>query len=390
RIRPLSYFGKGHSSDDWDYEGYLTDFRFYDRALSSYNIMELYQGAYSDTTDLFLWYPTTGIDYSTSTWTNYGSGTDATIEDPDTIIDPTVSDVYVRPIWDEIEVYFAQSSDLRTNVDEQEYPYFRLRLKYDNHLLDDGSNDAVWINSSVASWSTAWYKYYTQVSVGSWNFVVTSASEDTYGITALDSASAVSFDEDIIWDEIEVYYGYQHDPREYLGATNWGIFRLRLKYDNHLLNDNANDEVWINTEVASWSGGLFWYDNVVQTTVGSWNYAVTSASEDTYGITAFDSDSAAEYDTDLIWDAIGVHLWIDDARDNIDDTIMVYAWLTYMYDMTNVTDGTVLLNGTGMSYGSNIWSLGRSQSTVGLWSYGITSISGNTHGITVIGYNSFT
>ena len=304
-----------------------------------------------------------------------------------TVVNLNSQDVEV--IWDKIVIQTTVSDEADGRLDINGNVEIRVTasLAYTvGGTVWLGDGDTITLDDVGMSWDSInswWELTRSKASVGMWNYYVNSSSETGYGITALDLNGK---NVEVIWDEIEVYWSTQYDPRGDIGVVNWGGFRLRLKYDSHLLNDGTNDAAQINGEVATWSSGaLYWYNEVTKSIVGSWNFAVTSASEDTYGITAFDSASAATYDADLIWDAIGTHLWISDGRDNVDDTITVYAWLTYLYDRTNVTDGTILLNGTGMSYSSQIWSLGRTQSIAGLWSYNITSISGNTHGITKIG-----
>ncbi len=301
-------------------------------------------------------------------------------------------------IWDQIEVYWSSYTDDRTNINEEEWCTFRLRLKYDNHLLDDGTNDAASVNGSAMVWSVGgayWRKAYTYSSVCSINFIVTSASENTYGITAFDSATALTYDVDIIWDQIEVYFGDVSDGRTNINEQEYPYFRLRLKYDLHLLDDGTNDNCYINSSIATWGvGSTAWYRYYTQSTVGSWDFIVTSAFENTYGITALDSTSCSTYLQAIIWDRIQASNlnYGGDSRVNKGTTINFDYTLIYDYDDTALTTGTATINGQTLTHqGAGVWRYTTNGGdVVGDFTADTIVVSGNTYDITAVDMNGKT
>ena len=254
-------------------------------------------------------------------------------------------------VWDSYTVSFTVD-DNRINIDVNATVGYTVISDHDA-IAYDGT-----VNLNYTTWE--------QSTAQRQGFTVSSLSgDDTYGITVISTNDA----DYVIWDSYTISFTVG-DNRININVNATVGYTVISDYDS-IAYDGT-----VNLNYTTWE----------QASVQRQGFTVSSlAGDDTYGITAIKTNDA-DY---LIWDAIGINMWIDDGRDNIDDTITVYAWLTYMYDMTNVTDGTVLLNGTGMSYGSSIWSLGRSQASAGLWVYNITSISGNTYGITEIGLLDF-
>ena len=237
----------------------------------------------------------------------------------------------------------------------------------------------VWVNGSQYGTNVGPWSDLTGDGSGVWT--VTCYADDIFGLDTYTMKPVANGDgsggtslyyttdltDTYIADSLTITMTDPDDQRINIGANATGIVITAVYYDYDsmpfdgtvILNDTTYDH----------------------NTVGRYGYTISSGTGDTHGITTVGTND----ETYCIFDAIGIYKWIDDGRDDIDDTITVYAWLTYMYDNTNVTDGTVLLNGTGMSYGSDIWSLGRTQAIAGLYAYNITAITGNTYGITVSG-----
>ena len=342
------------------FNGSIDSVRIYNRSLSTVEIYELYQCRYSDDTGLVFHVNMASWDVADNTWYDLsGEGNNATIYGPVISVwstyHPNDDFVYVRPIWDSLTITITGPTDQRNNINANATGIY-VSAVYD---YDSEPYDGTFTMNNT--------DYDGDGTVVKWGYTVTSASGDSFGITAI----SVNDDTYHIWDSLTITITGPTDQRNNINANATGIYVSAVyDYDSEPYDGTFTMN---NTD----------YDG--DGTVVKWGYTVTSASGDSFGITAISVND----DTYHIWDAIGVNMWISDGRDNIDDTITVYAWLTYLYDGTNVTDGTVLLNGTGMSYSNQIWSLGRSQSTVGLWSYNVTSISGNTHGITVVGEADF-
>ena len=122
------------------------------------------------------------------------------------------------------------------------------------------------------------------------------------------------------------------------------------------------------------------------------NYVVLETYNPYLNMTDADYTDAEESPTDTyINDAVMFHIEIDDARDNIDDTITVSVNATYAYDKAAFdTSGSISLNGSAMSYvAGNYWTLGVTQSTAVQRAYQITAFTDSTYGITNVGAIDF-
>jgi len=274
-------------------------------------------------------------------------------------------------IWDRVLVYAYATTDARDNINDNVNIDFRVWYEYDSTNVLDGDFTLNVYDS--APLSDGWWRITkTSASVTMVDYdtvAVTGANE--HGITAITQNGQ---NQEIIWDQIEVYYSNVIDARDNVGDQNYPMFRLQLKYDNHLLDDGTNDAIWIESAVATWYGaGEYWYKFYTESTVGLWNYVVTSASENTYGITAFDSASATTYDVDIIWDRVQVTLSTNMTWTVIDYNILVTYEAIYQYDSTTM-GGTVEWN---IPIGT------LTKSTTGTLTWFPVSISETTYDITV-------
>jgi len=320
----------------------------------------------------------TAITYDTVTATGNSYGIDAVHQNGQS----------QQVVWDEAQVQGYTVSDARDNVNDNVNIDVTVYYSYDSTPITDG---VLGIEGYAASHigSGVWRITRTSATVVQITYnQITSVSGNEHGIIVEDqNGQSIN----VIWDEIEVYYSAVSDGRTSVDEQEWPLFRLRLKYDNHLLNDGTNDAVNIESATATWSSGdASWYKYYTQSTVDTWNFKVTSASEDTYGITALDSASATTYDADIVWDRVQVQSYsASDERDNINDNVDIDATLWYDYDDTQVTDGTVTINGYSASHqGSGVWRITRTSATVTSVTYNTVVTSGNTHGITVVDQNS--
>ena len=66
------------------------------------------------------------------------------------------------------------------------------------------------------------------------------------------------------------------------------------------------------------------------------------------------------------------------------DDALIYYVLKYETDLSLVSDGNVLLNGTSMTYNTGRWELNVTSQTLGNYSYRITAVSGNMYGIVTL------
>ena len=80
---------------------------------------------------------------------------------------------------------------------------------------------------------------------------------------------------------------------------------------------------------------------------------------------------------------------VADSRININDNVELNVTLQYEYDGSEVTDGTITMNGESASHlGGGIWQTTASKSTVQLIAFNNVQASGNEHGITSENQNS--
>ncbi|GAH32683.1 unnamed protein product, partial [marine sediment metagenome] len=73
-----------------------------------------------------------------------------------------------------------------------------------------------------------------------------------------------------------------------------------------------------------------------------------------------------------------------------DPWVNITVWIQYDYDDTNVTDGTIVINGESFAYnaGSGNWTAIFSNSTASGAEWNTTVAAGNTEGITDVNQNS--
>jgi hypothetical protein len=112
-------------------------------------------------------------------------------------------------------------------------------------------------------------------------------------------------------------------------------------------------------------------------TVVRWGYTVSSVSGDTHGITVISSND----ETYMIWDSITVTMTNPtDQRGNLNaNATGIVVSAIYDYD-SSAFDGTFTLNQTDYN----------GDGTVVKWGYTVSSVSGDTHGITTISSNDET
>ena len=301
-----------------------------------------------------------------------------------------VNGQYVDVIFDEIEVYVSGVTDSRTNINENEWPLMRLRLKYDGHLLDDGTNDAVYINGSLATWlSPNWHTVENMGTVGSWFFLVTSASENTYGITSLDASSASSYGVSIIWDRIQVQsYSVADDRLDVNTPMNIDVL-LYYEYDSTALTTGT---VTINGVSATHQGSGTWRIVQQSSNVVAWLYnTVATGGDDTYGISEVDQNSQS---VTVIWDRLKVTAIGANATSVLSGQyVLIYATVVYEYDSTPMTAGTsITIEGIAMTYNSTSsqWECTDMESSPTSNTYDTMAGTGTLYSITVWNMNSKT
>ena len=216
-------------------------------------------------------------------------------------------------------------------------------------------DNAVWSGTYTLNDTT------TKSSVGKWWFTVSSITDSNYGITSFDSNSV-----SCIWDRVEITLSVP-DIRINVG-TSASISKSAIyEYDG-----------------TTFVGTINLNDTETKSVVGNYTYTTSSINDTNYGLTVFTSN--------IVWcvfDRVKVESSGRlDGRVDIGASDTVYFLVKYEYDLTLVSDGSVLINGTASTYSATNqrWELSVTQSSVGKWSYYVSSVSGNAHGITVINH----
>jgi hypothetical protein len=282
-------------------------------------------------------------------------------------------------------------ADGRVNVGTSATFYCTAQSEYtDNHVL--GSGDSLVLSGYTFTWSVGnnrWEYTSTQGSVTTITInSLTSVNEATYGITVgnINSNNATG-----TWDRIKITTISLQAVDARIDVNTQGTFYCQavLESDNHALG--SGDSLILSGYAFSWSAGNSRFEN--STTQGSVTSITintfTSGNEATYGITVgvINSNTAT-----IIWDRIYdvVPLGSDDTRINVGATATITVTLHYDFDETDVTDGTVTINGVSATHlGSGQWRIQPNGGGVvtGI-TYNTVACSGNAYGITSVSISS--
>ncbi|MFW9963547.1 MAG: hypothetical protein ACFFCX_08290 [Candidatus Sifarchaeia archaeon] len=263
-------------------------------------------------------------------------------------------------ITDRIEVYQAGVVDSRLNTDIDCEVWWRARYEYDSVAIQggltidlNGSRTLIWDAGDLY-----WRWQETSSSPTSAGFDVVSASESTYGLSALSVTTSV---QRVIWDALIITITDPIDQRINIGENATGIVVSAIyAYDG-----------------AAFDGTLTLNNTVFSYAIAQkQNYTVQSVSGDTYGITAIQSNDI----TWCIWDSLTITITDPtDQRQNVNTNATgIFASAIYDYDGSTF-DGTLILNNTVFSY-----------ATAQRQDYTVQSVSGGDHGITAISSNDVT
>lgn len=188
----------------------------------------------------------------------------------------------------------------------------------------------------------------------------------------------------IIVDRLEIVSVAFSDNRIDVSGSSEARYVLRYDYDN-VPFDSSKGTVTGYT----WDTEFEWWDKAItgSSEVGTENYDENDIefTDSTHGLTTIEDDPGADLITDRIAFLVG-GFEITDGRINLDANGEWYSELKYEYDGTEVDDGAVSLNVGAMSWdaGQGRWEYLYSKGVVGEETRNITSVSGNTHGITTL------
>lgn len=271
----------------------------------------------------------------------------------DNLLDMSYTDTYIA---DKIIVEGMSTYDGRINVGTTGYVQCSLRYAYDNAVVSDGE---VFIEGYSGVYAESlWTASHTNNSVGSILFDEVTHSGGAYGISVVDQNSKSVT---VIWDSVTITLTDPYDQRINLGSNATGI-HISAAYDYD--GQPFDGVITLNSTTFSYSS------------VGKRGYTVTSISGDSYGITVISEND----ETFCIWDSVAISI-----SDPLDQRVDLNANATgihvsgiYDYD-GHPFNGIIALNSSLFSYDS-----------VGRRGYTVTSISGDSYGITIISSNDAT
>lgn len=261
-------------------------------------------------------------------------------------------------------------------------------LIYYESTDDNPASDQVdvWVSASLNSLAGPW----SDLTLTSGAFSVTPVGDDVVGIDTytvkpvIEAAGSggtslyytTDLDDTYISDQAQVVTTTVDDPRVDTSANAEIRVTIKLLYDNEVVG--SGDSVTLDNVAMSWDAVNTWWDlSRSQASVGLWKYFVNSSTEAGHGITGLDLNSQEQ---DMIWDSVTITITDPaDQRQNINvNASGIIVTGVYDYDST-AFDGTFTMNNTQYSY-----------TTAQKQGYTVSSVSGDTHGITEISTNDVT
>ncbi|MGY5872262.1 MAG: hypothetical protein RTV72_08465 [Candidatus Thorarchaeota archaeon] len=282
-------------------------------------------------------------------------------------------------IWDQIIVVSYSVDYTRVDLNTVVVINVTLEYGYDSTSVVNG----VVIVQSVSAMHVGtgiWQISLSKSSVQMVSFDTVVCSDITHGISNVNQSGQQL---DVIWDKITVRSYTVTDSRVNVGDSVDIDVLIEYEYDDSPVTDGT---VTINGISAADMGAGVWRISNSESTVQFVTYNVIACSENLHGISTIDQNSQSHT---VIWDRIVVISYqVLDPRVDIDTSVNVDVVLEYEFDNTDVTNGSVQINGIEATYLSGgIWRISDAESTVGLNTYSEVTCSGNTHGISAVDQN---
>ena len=403
--------GAGSGGSDLYYTTSLTDTFITDTIqVQSYTVTDVRVNLNDNVNiDILLWYDYDNTAVTTGTLTingaslsHQGSGTWRFTDSESTVLQNTYDTVAGSEpafgitvvdqnsqsesvIWDQIVVVsytiVTPSGDSRVDTDVTVTIDVELHYDYDNTDVVDGTvtvNSLSTIYQSLGKWRFTDSE--STVMMNSYDTMV--ATGNAHGITVEDN----TITQDVIWDRVRVvsYTFIAGDARVDTSVTVTMDIELHYDYDE---TDVVDGTVTVNGFTATYQSLGKWRFSDSEATVLMNTYDVMVITGNAEGITVEDNTVTQE----VIWDqikVIGYTLVSGDARIGTGVTTTIDIELHYDYDESDVTDGSVTVNGFGGAYQSaGKWRFTDSEATVMLNTYDTAVCTGNTHGITIENQN---
>ena len=283
-------------------------------------------------------------------------------------------------IWDQVTVRSYTVLDNRVNIDDSVNISVLLEYEYDDTIVTVGS---VIINTMSASYvsSGIWRITESKATVQSITYDVVTCSGNTFGISDVNQNSQST---EVIWDKVIVTsYSITDNRVNISDIVNLDV-TLEYEHDSAPVVDGV---VTINLVSASHTVGGVWTISVSESTVQGVTFNTVACSGNTFGITVVNQNSQSQL---IIWDQITVRSYsVSDDRVNIGDSVNIDVFLQYEYDDTNVTDGSVIINGNpALWQADGVWRISQSRSSVQDVTFDTVACSSNNNGIINVNQNS--
>ena len=238
-------------------------------------------------------------------------------------------------IFDKVTITLVVNDD-RIDVDSAASITVSAVYQYDNEMYDG----TVTLNDTL-----------TKSTVGKYNYTTQSISGDSHGITVFES-NTVS----VVFDRVHIDLNLD-DNRIDVGTSAPITWTGYYEYDSVIFAET----VTLN-------------DTLTKDVVGGYWYTVASISDPAYDLSVFESNSVF-----CVFDRVSVTLSMGDSRIDVGSPIVDLTWTAvYEYDGADY-NGVVMLNDTG------VWFV---KFTVGRYGYTVSSVSGDSYGLSVFESNS--
>ncbi|RKZ24885.1 hypothetical protein DRQ26_06815, partial [bacterium] len=372
------------------FDGAISEVRIYANALSAAEAVALYHGCAPSSADPRLWLDRTSVHTDTTTWADRsGQGNDGLMNTNGVSMTnaedmpPTSSMEYVQIIFDRIIVMGMSTDDSVINIATQSSCHVSLTYDYDGTYVTDGTVTINGVSATYSGVNGVWDFGETINDPTQKTYDTVSCSDNIYDITSVvQNGQSVTQ----MWDKVIITAMTVVDGRINVGATAEIHVTAELSHLDHALGSGDTLVIDGHTLLYDSMEGYFYY-RPTETGVCQNTYTVGSATEATYGITALDTNG---HSVSVIWDQVTVRGYsVADTRVNIGTQVTIQVTLEYEYDDTDVTDGTVTINGLTATYtGSNgVWYIQVTEDSVTAHIYNEVACSGNIYGITSVNQN---
>jgi len=197
------------------------------------------------------------------------------------------------------------------------------------------------------------------------------------GAGGTDLYYTTSLTDTFITDRIEIYEAGIVDGRIDINTDCEVWWRARYEYDSVEIQSGLTIDLNGSRTLVWDAGNLYWRWQETSISPGFAGFEIATASESTYGLTAWFNTTAAKQ---VIWDSLVISITdpVDQRIDVGANASGIFVSAVYAYDGAPY-DGTLILNNTNFQY-----------ATPQIQGYTVISCSGDSYGITTIGINDET